>query len=65
MQLINNSGVSIIIVGCPECIPFFEAETQLARRLVGFQYKELSYDEYFVELCEVLFQYQYTKYRGK
>jgi len=65
MQLINNSGVSVMIVGCPECIPFFESEIQLARRLVGFQYKELPYDEYFVELCEVLFRYQYTKYRAE
>ena len=65
MQLINCSGVSIIVVGTPECIPFFEAETQLARRLVGFQYKELPYDEYFVEFCEVLFRYQYTKYRAE
>ena len=62
MQLINNSGVSVMVVGCPECVPFFETETQLARRLVGFQYKELLYDEYFVELCEFLFGYQYTTY---
>ena len=65
MQLINCSGVSVIIVGCPECIPFFETETQLARRLVGFQYKELAYDEYFTELCEFLFQFQYTKYKAE
>ena len=65
MQLINCSGVSIMVVGCPECVPFFEAETQLARRLVGFQYKEMAYDEYFVELCEFLFRYQYTKHKAK
>lgn len=65
MQLINCSGVSIIVVGTPESISFFESETQLSRRLVGFQYKELLFDDYFVELCEFLFRYQFTKYRAE
>ena len=34
-QLINNSGVAIVMVGTPECIDFFESEMFLARRSVG------------------------------
>lgn len=65
MQLINCSGVSIVNVGTPECISFFETETQLARRSLGLRYKELPYDEFFIELCGVLFQYQYTKHKAE
>lgn len=61
MQLINCSGVSVFLVGTPECVPFFEAETQLARRSLGLKYSELPYDEYFIEFCRLLFQFQYTK----
>lgn len=61
MQLINCSGVSVVNVGTPECISFFESETQLARRSIGLKYDVLPLDEYFVELCHLLFQYQYTR----
>lgn len=35
-QLINNSGISICMVGTPECTKFFEQAMQLARRSIGF-----------------------------
>lgn len=60
-QLINNSGISICMVGTPECTVFFEQAMQLARRSVGLYYTAMSYDEYFQSFCKVLFQYQYTR----
>lgn len=62
-QLINNSGISICMVGTPECTPFFEQALQLARRSVGLQYQNMPYDAYFESFCEILFEYQYTKER--
>lgn len=59
-QLINNSGISICMVGTPECTVFFEQAMQLARRSVGLQYNSLCYDEYFETLCETVFNYQYV-----
>ena len=60
-QLINNSGVSICMVGTPECSEFFEQEIQLARRALGLRYSALEYDEYFKTFCEEVFSYQYTR----
>ena len=60
-QLINNSGISICMVGTPESAIFFEQAMQLARRSVGIQYSILDYDEFFQYFCETLFSYQYTK----
>lgn len=62
-QLINNSGISICMVGTPECTVFFEQAMQLARRSVGLYYTAMNYDEYFQSFCKVLFQYQYTRQR--
>lgn len=62
-QLINNSGVSICMVGTPDCSSFFEQEMQLARRALGLKYSELPFDEYFQSFCEEVFSYQYTKCR--
>ena len=62
-QLINNSGISICMVGTPESSRFFESAMQLARRSVGLQYTYMSYDKYFQEFCKVLFRYQYVKQR--
>lgn len=61
-QLINNSGISICMVGTPESTIFFESAMQLARRSVGLQYTTLNYDEYFKSFCKILFRYQYTQY---
>ncbi|QFJ54348.1 TniB family NTP-binding protein [Pseudobutyrivibrio xylanivorans] len=62
-QLINISGVSICMVGTEESILFFEKAMQLARRSLGMKYSVLQYDDYFKKLCELLFSFQYTKYK--
>lgn len=62
-QLINNSGISICMVGTPECTPFFEQALQLARRSLGLTYTSLPYDRYFHNLCRTVFGYQYTKHK--
>lgn len=60
-QLINNSGISICMVGTPESTVFFEQAMQLARRSVGLQYTTMKYDEYFQSFCKILFKYQFLK----
>lgn len=60
-QLINNSGISICMVGTPESEIFFEQAMQLARRSVGLKYTALPYNEHFCKVCECLFSYQYVK----
>lgn len=60
-QLINNSGISICMVGTPESSRFFESAMQLARRSVGLQYTIMSNDNYFQDFCKVMFRYQYVK----
>ncbi len=60
-QLINNSGISICMVGTPESSLFFERAMQLARRSLGLQYQSLECDRYFYDFCCTLFSYQYTK----
>lgn len=60
-QLINNSGISICMVGTPESIPFFEQAMQLARRSLGLQYGPLEFGKGFCEVCSRIFTYQYTK----
>lgn len=60
-QLINNSGISICMVGTPESIVFFEQAMQLARRSVGLQYSTMPYDTYFESFCKTVFDYQYVQ----
>lgn len=60
-QLINNSGISICMVGTPESEVFFEQAMQLARRSLGLRYDRLEYNDYFYDFCETLYQYQYVK----
>jgi len=62
-QLINNSGISICMVGTPESAVFFESAMQLARRSVGLQYTTMGYDAYFQAFCKTMFQYQYVQQR--
>lgn len=64
-QLINNSGISICMVGTPESSMFFEQAMQLARRSLGLQYQSLECDRYFYDFCCTLFSYQYTKHKAK
>lgn len=60
-QLINNSGISICMVGTPESTVFFEQAMQLARRSLGLKYDVMAYDDYFKEFCKVVFSYQYVQ----
>ena len=61
LQLINCSGISICMVGTPECAEFFTQAMQLARRSLGLQYEAMEYGAEFEQLCHTLFQYQYVK----
>lgn len=61
LQLINCSGISICMVGTPECTEFFTQAMQLARRSLGLQYEAMEYGTEFEQLCHTLFQYQYVK----
>lgn len=61
VQLLNNSGISIGLIGTPEIIPFLEQVMQMARRSLGLQYGALQYDDYFKDFCRLLFGYQYVK----
>lgn len=62
-QLINNSGISISMVGTPESAPFFEQDYKLARRSLGLKYDTIPFDSDFVLFCETLYKYQYTARR--
>ncbi len=62
-QLINNSGISICMVGTPESAVFFEQAMQLARRSLGLRYDVMEYGDSFKQFCEVLYSYQYVKQR--
>lgn len=64
-QLINNSGISICMVGTPESTIFFEQAMQLARRSLGLQYFGMNYDTEFIEFCNTVFSYQYVKEETK
>ena len=60
-QLINNSGISICMVGTPESAVFFEQAMQLARRSLGVRYDVMEYGTDFRRFCEIVFSYQYVK----
>ena len=62
-QLINNSGISICMVGTPESAVLFEQAVQLARRSLGLRYDVMHYGEDFKTFCEVLYSYQYVNQR--
>ena len=62
-QLINNSGISICMVGTPESAVFFEQAMQLARRSLGLRYDVMEYGASFRAFCEIVFSYQYVKKR--
>lgn len=64
-QLINNSGISICMVGTPECSVFFEQAVQLARRSLGLRYDVMDYGNDFKEFCRVIYSYQYVKQKSE
>ena len=61
IQLINNSGISICMVGTPESTLFFEKEMILARRSLGLNYSEMEYGDEFRKFCNTLLQYCFVK----
>ena len=62
-QLINNSGISIAMIGTPESAAFFTQAMQLARRSLGLHYEALEFGEEFKRICETMYHYQYVKNR--
>lgn len=62
-QLINNSGISICMVGTPESTVFFESAMQLARRSLGLNYGVMEYGAEFIGICKILYSYQYVQQR--
>ena len=61
-QLINNSGVSICMVGTPESTVFFDQTMMLARRSLGLNYTMMEYGAEFRTFCEILLGYCYVKH---
>ena len=61
LQLINSSNICVLMCGTPECVPFFEQNPQMARRMAGLQYGPMMYDVHFKKFCQTVFSYQYTK----
>lgn len=61
VQLINSTGISVMLVGTPEIEPVFQREVHLARRTVGLRYEALSYNQEFYSLCESIYRYQFTR----
>lgn len=59
-QLINNSGISICMVGTKESEAFFESEMYIARRSLGLQFGPMQYDDGFRTLCRTLLSYRYV-----
>lgn len=59
-QLLNESGVAVVMVGTPEVVPFFENIDYLARRTVGLNYERCAYNESFYDFCIELWKYQYV-----
>ena len=59
-QLINNSGISICMVGTPESSIFFESQLYIARRSLGLQFGAMQYDDSFRTLCRTLLSYRYV-----
>ena len=64
-QLINNTGISICMIGTPESATFFTQAYQLARRSLGLRYDVMKYGEEFQKLCQTLFQFQYVRQRSE
>ncbi len=60
VELINQSQVSIAMIGTPECIPFFEQDYKLARRSLGIHIGEIPFDADFAGFCATLYQYKYV-----
>ncbi len=64
-QLINNSGVSICMVGTPESTVFFDSAMMLARRSLGLNYTSMDYGDEFRNFCKAMLLYCYVKEQPK
>lgn len=64
-QLINNSGISICMVGTPESTRLFGSAFQLARRSLGLQCDAMEYGDAFEGFCRTMFRYQYVQERSE
>ena len=60
-QLINNSGVSVAMVGSPECTIFFEQAFMLARRSLVLNFSAMEYGDEFKYFCKTILKYCYVK----
>ncbi len=60
-QLINYSGVPVVMVGIPESEAFFQQTEYLARRAIGLHYDIIPYGTEFIDFCKTIYDYQYTK----
>ena len=60
-QIINSSGISICMVGTPECLHWFESAPHLERRTIGLRYLQTDYDNTFIDFCNKLLQFQYVR----
>ena len=60
-QLINNSAISICLVGTPESSMFFGQAFVLARRSLGLNYTAMEYGDEFRDFCKTVLKYCYTK----
>lgn len=61
VQLINNSGITVCMVGIPESEVFFQKTDYLARRAMGLKFERMEYTKEFIDFCKVIYNYQYTK----
>lgn len=64
-ELLNESGISIVMVGTPEVEAFFRSVDYLARRTIGLYYGRCSYDDYFYDFCKEMWNYQYVKNKSE
>ena len=64
-ELLNESGISIVMVGTPEVESFFRSVDYLARRTLGLHYDKCSYDDYFYDFCREMWKYQYVKNKSE
>lgn len=64
-QLINNSGISICMVGTLDCKPFLEQTAYLARRSLGLEYSTMKFDKQFTNFCTTIWCYQYVHQKNE
>lgn len=59
-ELMNLSGVSIIMFGTKQVLNFFEQTPYLARRSMGQVYSSMEYEKEYIDFLIELFKYQFT-----